>query len=87
MLPILVLCPGLISLCLLSSICKYRPISTKLGQNMYDHKIPNEFDYGSNCIIGLVYPLASTNINQSAPNMVKMYMTIRSEMSLIRPDW
>ena len=27
--------------------------------------------------------LASTNINQSAPNLVKMYVTIRSQMSLI----
>ena len=31
----------------------------------------------------LVYTLASTNINQSAPNLFKMYMTIRSQMSLI----
>ena len=29
------------------------------------------------------YTLASTNINQSAPNFVKMYVTIRSLMSLI----
>ena len=37
-----------------------------------------------------VYTPASTNIDQSAPNMVKMYMTIRSRMSsimdLIRPE-
>ena len=37
-----------------------------------------------------VYTPASTNIDQSAPNMVKMYMTIRSQMSsimdLIRPE-
>ena len=37
-----------------------------------------------------VYTLASTNINQSAPNLVKMYMTLRSEliwiMGQIRPD-
>ena len=37
-----------------------------------------------------VYTLASTNIDQSAPNLVKMYMTIRSWMSsimdLIRPE-
>ena len=37
-----------------------------------------------------VYTLASTNIDQSAPNLVKMYMTIRSQMSsimdLIRPE-
>ena len=36
------------SLCLHSSICKYQLISTKLGQNMYDHKISDEFDFGSN---------------------------------------
>ena len=29
------------------------------------------------------YTLASSNINQSAPNLVKMYVTIRSWMSLI----
>ena len=38
----------------------------------------------------LVNTLASTNINQSAPNLDKMYMTIRSQMSpimdLIGPD-
>ena len=31
-----------------SSICKYRPISTKLGHNIYSHKVSDEFDYGSN---------------------------------------
>ena len=30
-----------------------------------------------------VYNLASTNINQSAPNLVQMCMTIRARMSLI----
>ena len=30
-----------------------------------------------------VYTLSSTNINQFTPNLVKMYMTIRSHMSLI----
>ena len=29
------------------------------------------------------YTLASTNIEQSAPNLVKMYVTIRSRMSSI----
>ena len=24
------------------------PINTKLGENVYDHKISDEFDYGSN---------------------------------------
>ena len=30
-----------------------------------------------------VYSLASTNINHSAPNLVTMYLSIRSQMSLI----
>ena len=30
-----------------------------------------------------VYTLASTNINESTPNLVKIYMTIRSRMSSI----
>ena len=30
-----------------------------------------------------VYTLASTNIDQSSPNLVKMYMTISTRMSLI----
>ena len=40
--------------------------------------------------IYFVYSLASTNINQSTLNLVTMYMSIRSQMSLImgqvRPD-
>ena len=36
------------SVCLHSSIYKYRPISIKLGQNVCDHEISDEFDYGSN---------------------------------------
>ena len=26
---------------------KYKPINTKLGHNVYEHKISDEFDYGS----------------------------------------
>ena len=37
----------LISLCLHSTIYKYQP---KHGQNIYDHKILDEFKYGSNGI-------------------------------------
>ena len=65
-------------LCLHSSNCKHRPVSTKLGQNMYDQQISNEFYYestwtGTTWVIcswirkiaefDLVYTLASTNIN------------------------
>ena len=35
-------------LTLLTSANKYRPISTKLGHNIYAHKVSDEFDYGSN---------------------------------------
>ena len=31
-----------------------------------------------------VFTLSSTNINQSVPNLVQMYMTIRSQMSSIK---
>ena len=34
--------------CLHSSIYKYQPISTKLGQNVCDCKISDEFDHGFN---------------------------------------
>ena len=40
-------------------------------------------EFGKIAECGFVYTLSSTNINQSAPNLVKMYMTIRSRMSLI----
>ena len=41
-----------------SSICKYRPISTKLGHNIYAHKVSDEFDYGTNRIrtSGIICP-------------------------------
>ena len=32
-----------------SIICKYRPVSTKLGQNIYVQQNLNEFDHGSDC--------------------------------------
>ena len=40
-------------------------------------------ELGKIAAFDFVYSLASTNINQSAPNFVTMYMTIRSQMSLI----
>ena len=40
-------------------------------------------EFGKIAESDLVYTLASTNINQSAPNLVKMYVTIRSVKSLI----
>ena len=40
-------------------------------------------EFGKIAESDFVYTLASTNINQSAPNLVQMYMTIRAQMSLI----
>ena len=40
-------------------------------------------EFGKIAKSDFVYTLASTNIDQSAPNLVKIYMTIRSRMSLI----
>ena len=40
-------------------------------------------EFGKIAESDFVYTLASTNIDQSAPNVVKMYMTITSQMSSI----
>ena len=38
-------------------------------------------EFGKIAESDFVYSLVSTNIDQSAPNLVKMYMTLRSRMS------
>ena len=47
-------------------------------------------EFGKIAETDIVYSLVSTNINQSTPNLVKMYVTIRSQMSsimdVIRPE-
>ena len=98
-----VICPWIwkncwIWLCLHSIIYKYWPISTKLGRNVCDHKVPDEFEYGSNrtrtvwvicpwirkfAMFDFVYTLASANIDQSIPNLATTYLPIRSGMSSI----
>ena len=45
-----------ISLCLQSSIYKYQPVGTRHSQNIYDHKISDEFDFGSNWTSGVICP-------------------------------
>ena len=40
-------------------------------------------EFGNIAESDFVYTLASANINQSAPNLVKMYVTIRSRMRWI----
>ena len=40
-------------------------------------------ELGKTAAFDFVYSQAFTNINQSAPNLVEMYMSLRSQMSLI----
>ena len=61
-----------------------------MGQIEPEHPELFALEFGKIAETDFVYTLASTNINQSAPNMVKVYVTIRSRMSwimdLIRPE-
>ena len=54
-----------------------------MGQIEPEHPELFALEFGKIAESDFVYTLASTNIDQSAPNLVKMYMTIRSQMSLI----
>ena len=58
-------------------------MSSIMGQIESEHLELFAFELGKIAESDIVYTLASTNINQSAPNLVKIYMTIRSQMSLI----
>ena len=54
-----------------------------MGQIEPEHPELFALEFGIIAESDFVYTPASTNIDQSAPNFVKMYMTIRSQMSLI----
>ena len=58
-------------------------MSSIMGQIKSEHPELFALEFGKIAESNFVYTLASTNIDQSAPNLVKMYMTIRSQMSLI----
>ena len=62
-----------------------------MGQIEPEHPELFALEFGKIAESDFVYTLASTNIDQSAPNLVKMYTTIRSWMSLIMdligPEW
>ena len=58
-------------------------MSLIMGQIEPDHPELFALEFGKIAESDFVYTLASTNIDQSAPNLVKMYVTIRSWMSLI----
>ena len=58
-------------------------MSSIMGQIESEHPELFALVFGKIAESDFVYTVASTNIDQSAPNLVKMYMTIRSRMSLI----
>ena len=61
-----------------------------IGQIESEHPELFALEFGKIAESDFVYTPASTNIDQSAPNLDKMYITIRSLMSLmmdvIRPE-
>ena len=59
------------------------PMSSIMGQIESEHLELFALEFGKIAESDFVYSLASTNIDQSAPNFVKMYMTIKSRMSSI----
>ena len=65
-------------------------LSSILGQIESEHPKLFALEFGKIAESDFVYTPASTNINQWAPNLVKMYVTIRSWMSsimdLIEPE-
>ena len=65
-------------------------MSLIMGQIELEHAELFALEFGIIAESDFVYTPASTNIDQSTPNLVKMYMTIRSRMSsmmdLIRPE-
>ena len=58
-------------------------MSLIMGQIEPEHPELFALEFGKIAESDFVYTLASTNIDQSAPNLVKMYVTIRSRMSFI----
>ena len=58
-------------------------MSSIMGQIEPEHPDLFALEFGKIAESDFVYTLASTNIDQSTPNLVKMYMNIRSRMSSI----
>ena len=61
-----------------------------MGQIKPEHQELFALEFGKIAESNFVYTIASANINRSASNLVKMYVTIRSRkssiMDLIRPE-
>ena len=58
-------------------------MSLIVGQIELEHPELFALEFGKIAESDFVYILASTNIDQLTPNLVKMYVTIRSQISLI----
>ena len=58
-------------------------MSSITGQIESENRELFAFEFGKIAESDFVYTTASTNIDQSASNLVKMYMTIRSRLSSI----
>ena len=58
-------------------------MSSIMGQMESEHLELFALEFGKIAESDFVYTLAYTNIDQSAPNLVEMYITIRSRMSSI----
>ena len=58
-------------------------MSLIMGQIEPEHPELFGLEFGKIAEFNFVYSLSSTNIHHSAPNLVKMYIIIRSRMSLI----
>ena len=56
---------------------------TIMGQIESEHPELFALEFGKFAESDFVYTLASTNIDQSAPNLVKMYVTVRSQKNSI----
>ena len=58
-------------------------MSSIMGQIESEHPKLFALEFGKTAVYDFVYTLSSTNIDQSAPNLVKMYVIIGSRMSSI----
>ena len=58
-------------------------MSSNMGQIEPEHPELFALEFGKIAEYDFVYTLSSTNIDQSAPNLVNMYVIIRSRMSSI----
>ena len=58
-------------------------MSSIMGQIESEHPESFALEFGKIAESDFVYTLVSTNIDQSTLNLVKIYVTIRSRMSLI----